>query len=94
MRPLTRAVRRRNDNYVSQRPAIPDDPDLAEVEKRDKANFNEHFKGHLRFYSQGQSIFTEGTLVAWDVDLPEMYKLQLHEFLDENNDIIQYTVLG
>ena len=47
MRPLSRGIRRRNDNYVSERPIVPDDQDLEEIQKRDKSKYNEHFAGRV-----------------------------------------------
>ena len=93
MRPLARAIRRRNDRFVTQRPALPDDADLAAVREKDLAKFNEHFEGHLRYYSQGESIYTEGTLVTWDLDFPEIYKAQMKDYMDNHMDVLTFTIL-
>ena len=93
MRPLARAIRRRNDDFVTQRPTLPDDPDLKAVKEKDIAKFNEHFRGHLRFYSQGESIYTEGTFVTWDIDFPEIYRARMKDYFDQHMDVLTFTIL-
>ena len=93
MRPLAHAIRRRNDDFVQQRPILPDDTDLKEIERRDEEKYHDHFPGHKKFFASGEALFTEGTFVTWDVDFPEMYKANVKKTLDEHNDILRYTVL-
>merc|ERR1712228_180176 len=93
MRPLSRAIRRRNDFYVSERPVVPDDQNLKDIVIKDQTKFHEHFPGHLRFYSKGESIFTEGTLVCWDLDFPEMYKIKVQKYFDSHDDVLRHTML-
>ena len=49
-------------------------------------------RGEAEVFGRGETIFTEGTFVTWDIDAPPIEKLRIEDYLGEHEDIIKHHI--
>ena len=48
--------------------------------------------GEAEVFGRGETIFTEGTFVTWDIDAPPIEKLRIEDYLGDHEDIIRHHI--
>lgn len=85
MRALAKSVQRTNTKLKRERPHLDGiDHDFEEM-KLWKA-------GESAVFGRGETIFSEGTFVTWDIDCPPIEKYRIDQWLGDNEDIIRHHV--